>query len=131
MGYQLYNSRIICDIKTKQERFELNAPLDVYEYATENSIWADAIAEVCVPIINYLNNQSTDFKKDKGKHWSYEQLGFLIELLILIGYYIPKSSRKYMFVRSKPNNQDKNYLNQTLLNKIKLSKRQTINTIDI
>lgn len=126
MGHQLFQSVMVSDIDTKQQYLKLH-PNAYFEEASAETLKTDAIMEVCIPILNYLQTE-TEIKKGKGKHWSAEQLGFLVDVLILIRYYT-STHRNYKIGVSSPSTQDKKYLDSTLSNKLKQGKLQTINTI--
>jgi hypothetical protein len=110
---QLFGSKIVSTERRKW--FKTHRSMHI-ESASIDSLRTDVIAEFCAPIINYLQVE-TNIKRGKAKHWSYPQLSFLIELLILVGY-LKSSNPDFKLGYTSPTNTDKRYLDSTLNNKL-------------
>lgn len=118
IGTQLFDAHIVASTSDrKYHYYQENKPLGSYEFVEPDTIYTETITQICVPVINYLNNETT-FRKNRQKYWSQAQLGYLVEILITIGFY--ESKVKNFHIGSKnPPVADKKYLQRTLENKIK------------
>lgn len=116
MGHHLFGSEIKKNPKTGYERLYMH-PDAYFEYANNDTIHNDAIADMSVPLLNYLQGE-TLIKNHDAKHWSFEQLSVVLDILIMLKYYKSSNSR-YKISKFKPNTIDKSYLDTTLNNKVK------------
>jgi len=128
LGYQLYNSAMVCNVKSKKEFLKLdeNAFFVTDKIAT---VQTDAITDICLPILNYLQGQ-TDIKKEKANDWSFSQLSVLIDLLILIKYYV-STNKQYKLGSSNPTTADKKYLDNLLRNKLNQGKVVRVSALQV
>jgi len=127
LGYQLYKSTLVCDTDTKRQYLRID-PNAYFEKANDKAIKLDAVLEVCVPILNYLQKE-THITKGASEHWSFEQLSVLIDILILIKYY-RSTNKHYEIGMSEPTVADKRYLDSTLRNKLNQGKLLKIKAIE-
>ncbi|MDP3467256.1 MAG: hypothetical protein Q8S11_02905 [Daejeonella sp.] len=126
LGLQLISSSIIPDGEVK--KFVLSAPTESFIKLTEKAIIEGAILSIAIPIINYLQNQ-TSIKQTSDKYWSYDQLGFVIDVLFLTGLQTRESRLPYKFHSEKPTANEKDALDKMLLRKVNKRKLLFINPI--
>jgi len=126
LGLQLISSSIIPDGKVK--KFVLSEDTESFIKITEKGIMEGAILSIATPIINYLQNE-TSIKQISGKYWSYEQLGFVLDVLFLTGLQTRESKLPYRFHFDKPTVKEKDALDKMLLRKLKKRKLLIIKPI--
>lgn len=117
IGTQLFGAHITASTSDrKYHYYKRDIPLEAYEIVEPETIYTQTVAKICVPLLAYINNE-TNFKKRSQKYWSLAQLGFLIDVLILLGFY-ESQDKKYKIGEKNPPVADKKYLQRTLINKI-------------
>ncbi len=113
LGVQLLNARI-----TEVEGLYVNdTPISAFVRSTETQLGIDAISNVSLILISYLENE-TKIKRKIGKRWSYMQLSLVLEVLYLFRLKTPSTKLTFKFGRSSPLNKDKDALDKLLTRKL-------------
>lgn len=119
IGPQLFNTYMTGRIEDKKYViYQQNIEGIIYERKDEDEIINETISSFTIPLLQYLNTM-TKLKTKPNQDWTLPQLGFVLEVLIALGFYTSRSGREFVFGSSKPTVGDKKYLQTTLNNKIK------------
>ncbi len=119
IGPQLFDTYLTGRVSDKKYTiYQKKIKGNIYERKKQDEIITESITTFCFPLLEYLNLNTT--LKTKGNQlWTLAQLGFVIEVLIALGFYTSQGGKEFIFGTSKPTVGDKKYLQTTLQNKIK------------
>jgi len=127
IGQFMINSYILGRVEDKTEYLQIS-PSDYYEESSFQTIATDAIMEVAIRVIAYIQGEGL-ITKGKAKHWSFEQLSLVADVLIALGY-LQSSQPNYKVGISEPTVEDKKYLDSTLNNKLNQRKLMKVSSLD-